>query len=171
MHNPFSHSMIKLPADGKTCMASSSPSSNYETDHSALSPNDESMEAVDLENGPAFGSCRDVHRKDVSITWESLGVTVSDRKHGCRSILQGLTGYARPGEVLAIMGPSGCGKTTLLDALAGNFPCLFLFSKNSSIIFSLITCIDFFFPVKESRKCLQPSRVLDTPEIRYCMIN
>jgi hypothetical protein len=25
--------------------------------------------------------------------------------------------------------------------------------------------------VKESRKCLQPSRVLDTPEIRYCMIN
>jgi ATPase subunit of ABC transporter with duplicated ATPase domains len=129
MHNPFSHSMIKLPADGKTCMASSSPSSNYETDHSALSPNDESMEAVDLENGPAFGSCRDVHRKDVSITWESLGVTVSDRKHGCRSILQGLTGYARPGEVLAIMGPSGCGKTTLLDALAGNFPCLFLFSK------------------------------------------
>ncbi|KAL9343228.1 hypothetical protein Peur_063659 [Populus x canadensis] len=122
MHNPFSHSMIKLPADGKTCMASSSPSSNYETDHSALSPNDESMEAGDLENGPAFGSCRDVHRKDVSITWENLGVTVSDRKHGCRSILQGLTGYARPGEVLAIMGPSGCGKTTLLDALAVLFP-------------------------------------------------
>ncbi|KAG6741487.1 hypothetical protein POTOM_054747 [Populus tomentosa] len=122
MHNPFSDSMIKLPADGKTCMASSSPSSNYETDHSALSPNEESMEAVDLENGPAFGSCRDVHRKDVSITWENLGVTVSDRKHGCRSILQGLTGYARPGEVLAIMGPSGCGKTTLLDALAVLFP-------------------------------------------------
>ncbi|KAJ6860242.1 ABC transporter G family member 11-like [Populus alba x Populus x berolinensis] len=122
MHNPFSDSMIKLPADGKTCMASSSPSSNYETDHSALSPNEEPMEAVDLENGPAFGSCRDVHRKDVSITWENLGVTVSDRKHGCRSILQGLTGYARPGEVLAIMGPSGCGKTTLLDALAVLFP-------------------------------------------------
>ncbi|XP_056163261.1 ABC transporter G family member 1-like isoform X2 [Syzygium oleosum] len=55
----------------------------------------------------------------VSLTWENLWVTVSDKQHGCISILQGLTGYARPGEVLAVTGPSGCGKSTLLDALAG----------------------------------------------------
>ncbi|KAL7227714.1 hypothetical protein ACSBR1_022564 [Camellia fascicularis] len=36
-----------------------------------------------------------------------------------KSILRGLTGYARPGEVLAVVGPSGCGKSTLLDALSG----------------------------------------------------
>ncbi|GMY39071.1 ABC transporter G family member 11-like [Fagus crenata] len=52
----------------------------------------------------------------VFLTWEDLCVTVSN---GTKSILQGLTGYARPAELLAIMGPSGCGKSTLLDTLAG----------------------------------------------------
>ncbi|PRQ52220.1 putative taurine-transporting ATPase [Rosa chinensis] len=52
-----------------------------------------------------------------SLTWKDLWVTIQGRT--CRSILQGLTGYATPGQLLAIMGPSGCGKSTLLDALAG----------------------------------------------------
>ncbi|CAI0422229.1 unnamed protein product [Linum tenue] len=52
----------------------------------------------------------------VSVTWKDLCVTVGG---GRLTILEGLTGYAEPGEVLAIMGPSGCGKSTLLDALAG----------------------------------------------------
>ncbi|KAL6348110.1 hypothetical protein AAG906_039265 [Vitis piasezkii] len=55
----------------------------------------------------------------IFLTWEDLSVTASNGKGGSRLLLQGLTGYARPGEVLAIMGPSGCGKSTLLDALAG----------------------------------------------------
>ncbi|KAJ9670141.1 hypothetical protein PVL29_026599 [Vitis rotundifolia] len=55
----------------------------------------------------------------VFLTWKDLWVTVPDGKNGLRAILQGLTGYAQPGEVLAIMGPSGCGQSTLLDALAG----------------------------------------------------
>ncbi|KAF7112837.1 hypothetical protein RHSIM_RhsimUnG0188100 [Rhododendron simsii] len=55
----------------------------------------------------------------ISLTWEDLWVTVPDAKGSRRPIIQGLTGYAQPGEVLAIMGPSGCGKSTLLDALAG----------------------------------------------------
>ncbi|XP_038974881.1 ABC transporter G family member 1-like [Phoenix dactylifera] len=55
----------------------------------------------------------------VFLTWEDLCVSASDGNGGRVPILRGLNGYARPGEVLAIMGPSGCGKSTLLDTLAG----------------------------------------------------
>ncbi|XP_074295417.1 ABC transporter G family member 1-like [Silene latifolia] len=57
--------------------------------------------------------------KGVSLTWKDLWVNVADGKGQQCSILQGVTGYASPGVVLAIMGPSGSGKSTLLDALAG----------------------------------------------------
>ncbi|KAI9166215.1 hypothetical protein LWI28_028104 [Acer negundo] len=55
----------------------------------------------------------------VILTWKDLCVRVPNGKNESHAILQGLTGYAEPGKVLAIMGPSGCGKSSLLDALAG----------------------------------------------------
>ncbi|KAL6639563.1 hypothetical protein ACP70R_023293 [Stipagrostis hirtigluma subsp. patula] len=55
----------------------------------------------------------------VVLTWEDLSVTAGGGKGSRAVILDGISGYARPGELLALMGPSGCGKTTLLDALAG----------------------------------------------------
>ncbi|GMH17481.1 hypothetical protein Nepgr_019322 [Nepenthes gracilis] len=54
-----------------------------------------------------------------SLTWRDLWVTVDNKKEGRRTILEGLSGYAEPGQVLAVVGPSGCGKSTLLDALTG----------------------------------------------------
>jgi ABC-type transport system involved in cytochrome bd biosynthesis fused ATPase/permease subunit len=57
----------------------------------------------------------------IFLTWEDLWVTVSNGNNGRKPILEGLKGYAKPGQLLAIMGPSGCGKSTLLDALAGNY--------------------------------------------------
>ncbi|XP_070035480.1 ABC transporter G family member 1-like [Nicotiana tomentosiformis] len=60
----------------------------------------------------------------VFLTWNDLWVTVSNRKLGGSKnilLLQGLTGYARPSELLAVMGPSGSGKSTLLNALAVSF--------------------------------------------------
>jgi ABC-type glutathione transport system ATPase component len=65
--------------------------------------------------------------KGICLTWKDLWVTVDSSSSSkgkmkeSKSILDGLTGYAKPGQLLAIMGPSGCGKSTLLDALAGTY--------------------------------------------------
>ena len=36
-----------------------------------------------------------------------------------RRILDGISAFFNPGDLVGIMGPSGCGKTTLLDLLTG----------------------------------------------------
>ncbi|KAL6738783.1 hypothetical protein Aduo_012295 [Ancylostoma duodenale] len=50
----------------------------------------------------------------ITLSWNRLRVSV---KKGGRELLHGVTGLARPGELLALMGASGAGKTTLLNTL------------------------------------------------------
>lgn len=58
----------------------------------------------------------------ITLTWSNLSyiATTDNKKKGIeKSILNGVTGFIKPGEMLAVMGPSGAGKSSFLDALAG----------------------------------------------------
>lgn len=64
--------------------------------------------------GPAVGGVYGAQDSETfTVVWQDLTYAIGGKK-----ILKGLTGLARPGELLAIMGPSGSGKTSLLDILA-----------------------------------------------------
>ncbi|XP_073015938.1 ABC transporter G family member 12-like [Primulina eburnea] len=54
------------------------------------------------------------------LAWEDLTVILPSFGNGStRRLLDGLTGYALPGRIMAVMGPSGSGKSTFLDSLTG----------------------------------------------------
>ncbi|CAG8527463.1 4839_t:CDS:2 [Ambispora gerdemannii] len=58
--------------------------------------------------------------ESVSLAWQDLSFTITNSKTKEKQhIIQDVSGFVKPGEVMAIMGPSGAGKSTLLDLLAG----------------------------------------------------
>ncbi|KAJ3040267.1 hypothetical protein HDV00_011245 [Rhizophlyctis rosea] len=54
------------------------------------------------------------------LTWKNLSYTVpSPDTKSTKKLLDRITGYAKSGEMLAVMGPSGAGKSTFLDLISG----------------------------------------------------
>jgi len=53
----------------------------------------------------------------VTVAWRELVYTVTTPA-GPKTLLQGVSGLAQPGHMMALMGASGAGKTTLMDVLA-----------------------------------------------------
>ncbi|CAI0412516.1 unnamed protein product [Linum tenue] len=61
-----------------------------------------------------------LNSRGIYLVWEDLTVVLPNfGNKPTKRLLQGLSGYAEPGRIMAIMGPSGSGKSTLLDSLAG----------------------------------------------------
>eukprot|EP00644_Phytophthora_capsici_P019098 jgi/Phyca11/12526/fgenesh1_pm.PHYCAscaffold_498_\ len=83
-----------------------------QTPRSSPSPG-ESVLSVGPEGRPSF--------IPVTVAFKDLWYTVPDPSDSKKTIdlLKGISGYALPGTITALMGSTGAGKTTLMDVIAG----------------------------------------------------
>ncbi|KAJ1844422.1 ATP-binding cassette transporter snq2, partial [Coemansia sp. RSA 2703] len=74
-------------------------------------------EVAMYKNIPQTGPTDEQILAGTTFTWKDIDYTVPV-KGGERQLLNGVSGYIKPGTMTALMGSSGAGKTTLLDALS-----------------------------------------------------
>ncbi|RXH81071.1 hypothetical protein DVH24_004985 [Malus domestica] len=104
------------------------------------------------------------------LVWEDITVAVvANLKNGAtsRKLLNGISGYAEPDRMMALMGPSGSGKSTVLDALAGRLPANVKMSRdvvlNGNKRSRHCTDIDFFLGSLTVRETLTYSAHIRLP--------
>ncbi|KVI07891.1 AAA+ ATPase domain-containing protein [Cynara cardunculus var. scolymus] len=81
---------------------------------------DETDDHDDDGGGFSLGGSTSMRERATYLVWRDLTVVLPNFGHGhTKRLIRGISGYAEPGRIMAIMGPSGSGKSTLLDSLAG----------------------------------------------------
>ncbi|KAL0419548.1 UNVERIFIED_CONTAM: ABC transporter G family member 12 [Sesamum radiatum] len=79
----------------------------------------EIMAGSDHQPHRVSGGAHDIYGGGACLAWEELTAVLPNFGNGpTRRLLNGVTGYALPGRIMAVMGPSGSGKSTFLDSLA-----------------------------------------------------
>lgn len=84
------------------------------TNHGPPSP-----KRIDVKATPASHHAHSLPFTPVSLTFSDLRFTVFPSKNQSKVLLRGVSGFAKPNTLTALMGASGAGKTTLLDVIAG----------------------------------------------------
>ena len=82
---------------------------------------EENVEVIDLPVKVRAAFVETVKRRGVDLLFKNLTYRVKFEQSGKvikKNVLDNITGFARPGELLAIMGSSGAGKTSLLNILS-----------------------------------------------------
>ncbi|KAJ2232407.1 ATP-binding cassette transporter snq2 [Coemansia sp. RSA 1722] len=93
------------------------PNVNAVTEETIAAASADAAEAGFYKNIPQSGPSDEQILAGTTFTWKNVDYTVPV-KGGERQLLDGVSGYIKPGTMTALMGSSGAGKTTLLDSLS-----------------------------------------------------
>eukprot|EP00299_Pterocystis_sp_00344_P019876 c9825_g1_i2.p1 GENE.c9825_g1_i2~~c9825_g1_i2.p1 ORF type:complete len:1420 (-),score=398.97 c9825_g1_i2:102-4361(-) len=111
------HTSSELPPDDEPTQSPEENGTEMKTVTKSRAPSQETERVVEdlpaTDLGLPFEPC--------ALTFENVWYTVTlpNAEHEKLDLLQGVSGFCRPGTMTALMGSSGAGKTTLLDVIAG----------------------------------------------------